>query len=279
MKDLNQPESAQNGNLSPIRRMKTRHSNLSEKHAFMHEDIDKINFLQKSSTILDQLNVLEKRNLQLQQELEQKDKTIQLMNERQASLLQEKAKLEEVLDQVDEVGKHSEFEEYQEQLKNKFEENLNKETEEMRMRIGELEHMLLTKDVKLREAAALNTKLKKEVADKVEIVQNYEENFVPRAKYENEANELKKWKLKVSKLEDTVTFRDMKIGELETKVTKSEEARRKELDKFKKKSDEKYEETRRKWDDRHQKLKEQLKELTQWKNQNLLGQTVDVAQV
>lgn len=265
--------------MSPIHRMKTRHSNLSDKQNFIYDDSTRFNNLQKSTTILDQLNALERTNLQLQQDLEQRDGTIRLMEERQASLLQEKANLEKVLNEVDEVGKHSEFEEMQERLKTRFEDNLRKETEELRMQIGELEHALLSKKMELQSATSDNEKLRKESQDKAEKIRHFEDNYVTRLKYEKKLGELNKLKTEVPTLKDTITLREMKIGELEAKVVQIEENRRREVDQLKKKSDEKYEDARRKWDERHKKLKDQVGELNKWKSQHLMGETVDVAQV
>lgn len=269
----------QNGASSPIKRMQTRMSNLSNQQFFGGEDPDRANFMQKSVTILDQLNKLERRNLQLSEELEQKNKTIQLMEERQASLLEEKASLEQVLGEIDEAGKHEEFEEYQERLRAKFKEDLQRETEELRMKIGELEHAALTLDVDLQKARKGNAELRREVEEKAEAISNYGANYVPRDRFELESSELAKAKNELSKLANTITFRDLRVGELEAKLAKSEEGRRRDAEVLKKKADEKYDEARRKWQESREKLKGQVAELSKWKAQHFRGDTVDPAQV
>jgi chromosome segregation ATPase len=259
--------------------MKSRTSNLSEKQFSFNDDPSKMNLLRNSTTILERLETLEAQTMEQEQILDQKNRTIKQMEERLESVLMEKSKLEGLLNEIDEAENHAEFEEYKEKIELQFKEDLNRETEELRMKVGELEHEGLNKDLELEKLKKKVESMEEDLELKVQSIQNFEENFISRIKYESGMEELNKSKQKVSSLENTITFRDLKISELEAKVVKVEESRKKETELLKKKGEEKYDEAKKKWTDSKNDLKEQIKELTLWKNNNLRGEKVDPEKV
>lgn len=256
-------------------RTKSRNSNMSQGNFIFSDDPTKMNMLRNSTTILSRLESLESKSMEQQRTIEQQTGTILQLEERMKSLLEEKANLEGLLNQIDEAENHAEFEEYKQKMEQKFKDDLNVTTEELRMRIGELEHLVLKKDIEIEKKTKRVASLEEEVTSKVESIENYEENFVSKIKYQNVTEEANKQKQKAANLESTLTFRDLKISELEAKLVKVEETRKKEAETMKKKAEGRFEDAKKKWEDSKKKFKEQISELTEWKNKNLRGVQVD----
>lgn len=240
-----------------------------------NEEPSKMLGLQKSTTIMERLESLEATNFEQEKVMEQKQITIKQLNERVKSLLQEKEKLEGLLNQIDEAENHAEFEEYKENVESKYKEELRVETEVLRMKIDEMDHNSMQRNLEFEEKEKEIKKLEKQLDVKQEKIHNFEENYVSKVKFESLITELKDLKDKLSELETTLKFKDMKVKELDKKVDKLEESKKKEIENIKKKAEEKFSEGKRKWSESKKSLKEQLKELSLWKNQNLMGEKVD----
>jgi chromosome segregation ATPase len=260
-------------------KINSRNSNLSEKQFTFNDDPSKMNYLRNSTTILERLEALEAKTMEQDQMIEQKTRDLQITEERLKSVLEEKSKLEELMNEVDEAGNHAEFEEYKQKLESQFKDDLNRETDELRMRVGELEHIILKKNDDVEILRKKTKSMEEEIEKKIEKIQNFEENYISRVKYESGMEELKSAKQKVSSLENTITFRDLKISELEAKVIKIEDNRKKETELIKKKGDSKYDEAKKKWNETKENLKKQIQELQNWKNQNLMGEKMDPEKV
>lgn len=262
-----------------MKKMKSRSSNLSERQNSFNDDPSKMDLLRNSTTIMERLESLEAQTREQEHLLAQKNKDLMQVQERLESVLMEKSKLEGLLNEIDEAENHAEFEEYKEKMDVKFQEDLNRETEGLMMKVGELEHLILNKDVELEELQKKVKSMEEEIESKTQSIENFEENFISRIKYESGMEELNKTKQQLSSLENTITFRDLKISELEAKVVKVEENRKKETESLKKKGEEKYDEAKKRWTDNKNEMKKQIQELTQWKNSNLLGEKVDPEKV
>ena len=253
-----------------MRKMKSE----SNKATSFNED-SKMLGLKQSTTIMARLESLEATNFENEKVLEQNDNTIKSLNERVKSLLEERNKLEGLLNQIDEAENHAEFEEYKQNVESKYEEEFRVATEESRLKIDELEHISMQKDLDMEKQKKENEKLEEKIQAQQKKIHNFEENYVSKVKFESVMEEVKNLKQKLSSTESTLTFRDMRIGELEKKVVKIEESRKREVESAKKKAEEKIAEGKRKRNENKKSLKDQIKELTQWKTENLIGEKVD----
>jgi chromosome segregation ATPase len=240
-----------------------------------NEDPNKMNMMRNSTSILEKLESLQTQNMELEMKIEQQNSTIRQMRERTESLLEEKSNLEGLLNQIDEAENHLEFEEYKAKVEQKYKDQLLNETGELSMRVSELEHMLLKKDLeietKTKKVETLETKIEEKQAE----IENYEENYTTKIKLEESLKEFSDLKQQFSSLENTITFKNLKISELEVKVKGIEEKAKKDQETAKKKAEKQYEDAKKKWGLAKEKLKKEIAELSEWKKQNMLGAKVD----
>jgi len=269
-----------NGNMgSPTTKSKMRSSNLSQGHFMFGEDASKMNLVRNSTGILEKLESLQAQTLQQEKQIDEQNLTIRRLRERMESLLEEKSNLEGLLNQIDEAENHAEFEEYKVKIEQQYKDELKTSTDQMSLRIAELEHVVMQKEMRTEEERKKSQKLEETLEQKKKQIENFQENYVSKVKYEESLAVLKDTKLKFSGLENTMTFKNLKINELEGKMRQLEEKSRKELESARKKGEERMEDAKKKWDSTKEKLKKEVAELRHWKSENLTGAEVDPEQV
>ena len=252
-------------------------SNISQNR--FKEDVFKPEMIRASGTLFERLEQLDQLTQEQEEELKQKTQTIMNLENRIQSVLVEKQSLEQLLENINEEENNQEFEEFKERTQIGFEEKLKKETRELRIRIDELEHSLMTKDLKFQEIQNTNEESQKENLSLKDEVEDFKENYILKKKYLNMMNDYKESKSSKSSLESTLMFKDMRIHDLESKVSKLEEKSKQEIEDLRKKGEDKFEDAKQKWKTEKSKLDIELKKLKTWKNSQITEDSIDPEKV
>ena len=240
-----------------------RDSNLSQ-NKFDFSDI-KQKPVEYNQQIFERIELLETQNSELKERLFENEHLLNDANNKCSSLEKEVKYYQTAMNEIDEVDNNEKFEDFKQKTEQEYVEKLDNKTEQLRDNIDDLETDLL----KINRTVV---SLKKELAsaykeiEKLEgSVEDFKANFVNRAKYEKLSNKTKEVKSKLSSLEGSLTFSQIKVNELESTNKKLEKKMIDSLKECTTKADQRFEEASTKWQKKEKDLDDQIRELNDFK--------------
>lgn len=179
-------------------------------------------FLQKIEQLTKENEILNKKNIILEEDLE---KSIQKIE----SLYLDKVRLEELVLKIDDNHLETEIENIKQKTEEHFVQKFDFKIDNLENEINELKHNCLNLELKNKELLLKLENNEKEIDLMNNKIMYYEENYVQKQKYESLNIELSMFKTENTDLDTRVMFKDIKVKELEKKILENEEKHKNKL--------------------------------------------------
>lgn len=231
--------------------------------------------MRASGTFFERMEEMEKQCIAQKEDINDKTIEIQKLKNKIVYLEEDNTKYLKMIEQVDEQQDYNEFENYKKKIEQEFKEKLVKDKKELMFKIGEMDHIIIQKNIEISDLTKSNEKFEKEIEAKVVLIKDYEENYSKNSIITVKENEIIELKEKINKFEQDVTFTNLKIKELESRVESLKNKHSKEIDEIKKKNELKNEQKKESWKVKKEKLKAEIENLKKWKLSNSSEKSID----
>lgn len=231
--------------------------------------------MRASGTFFERMEQMEKQCMAQKEDIDDKNIEIQKLKNKIVYLEEDNVKYLKMIEQVDEQRDYNEFENYKKKVEQQFKEKLVEDKKDLTSKMGELEHVIIKKNIEISDFKKLNKEFEKELESKSFIIKNYEQNYSENSIITAKENEIIELKEKINKFEQDVTFTNLKVRELESRVESLKNKHSKEIDEIKKKNELKNKQNKDSWKIKKEKFKAEIENLKKWKLSNPSEKSAD----
>ena len=200
------------------------------------DEKEKTNLLVKIETLEIQIEEYVKKNKDLNNELVRSQNHLK-------SILEDNQKLEELIYTIDDskIDMENNREDIKTELNNEFE----KQITNLKIKINEIEHRNLNIELESKAKSKEIERLMEINAELQRKEKIYNENYIPKQKYESLYLELSHFKTENTNLDSRIMFRDIRVKDLEKNIASKEEKFKSQMEEIRKKLQTKLEKERK----------------------------------
>ena len=180
-----------------------------------------------------------------------------------------------MIEQVDDTQNYEEIENFKKKTQLEFEEKLSNEKKELIFKIGELENVIMDKNMQINELRKINENNETEIINKNEQIENYATNYSKTVLLKAKEEEIDELKSKVNKFEQDKILSSIEKKDLEKKLQELKKKSIKEVEDLKTKYEQKLLEQKNKWKSKKETLQKEITNLKSWKITNTSEKSID----